>query len=224
MVGINQGEIEVFVFYRSAFILHPICAPFYWIRPRNALNSVNDWVLVSLTWRNDSERVHFLKTFAFHNPCQTPCITYQNKGHDASFYITGMTRLRWIPTEKSGIRPQVCHIPGRWFNHMSSETAAVVQTTNNCWILVIPCRCVHHRWTHRKNNNDNNNNNNDNNNNRIQRRNSRFFYSLFTALRTDTRSSGPDTIVCKSRAIHQALITCNVPCYAPRGTKGQLRY
>ena len=38
------------------------------------------------------------------------------------------------------------------------------------------------------------------------------------------RSSGPDAIVCKSRAKHRALITCNMSCYVPRGTKGQLSY
>ena len=35
------------------------------------------------------------------------------------------------------------------------------------------------------------------------------------------RSSGPGAIVCKSRATHRALITCNM-CCVPRGTKGQL--
>ena len=38
------------------------------------------------------------------------------------------------------------------------------------------------------------------------------------------RSSGPGAIVCKSRATHRALITCNMPCYVPRGTKEQLSY
>ena len=33
-------------------------------------------------------------------------------------------------------------------------------------------------------------------------------------------SSGPGAIVCKSRATHRALITCNMSCYMPRGTKG----
>ena len=37
-------------------------------------------------------------------------------------------------------------------------------------------------------------------------------------------SSGPGTIVCKSRATHRALITCNMSCYVPRGTKGQLSF
>ena len=36
------------------------------------------------------------------------------------------------------------------------------------------------------------------------------------------RSSGPGAIVCKSRATHPALITCNMSCYVPLGTKGQL--
>ena len=39
-----------------------------------------------------------------------------------------------------------------------------------------------------------------------------------------THSSGPGAVVCKSRATHQALITCNMSCYVPRGTKGQLSY
>ena len=38
------------------------------------------------------------------------------------------------------------------------------------------------------------------------------------------RSSGPGAIVCKSRATHRALITCNMSCYVPLGTKGQLSY
>ena len=37
-------------------------------------------------------------------------------------------------------------------------------------------------------------------------------------------SSSPGAIVCKSRATHRALITCNMPCYVPRGTKPQLGY
>ena len=37
------------------------------------------------------------------------------------------------------------------------------------------------------------------------------------------RSSGPGAIVCKSRATHPSLITCNM-CYVPLGTKGQLSY
>ena len=36
------------------------------------------------------------------------------------------------------------------------------------------------------------------------------------------RSSGPGAIMCKSRATHRALITCNMSCYVPLGTKGQL--
>ena len=38
------------------------------------------------------------------------------------------------------------------------------------------------------------------------------------------RSSGPGAIVRKSRATHRALITCNMSCYVPLGTKGQLSY
>ena len=38
------------------------------------------------------------------------------------------------------------------------------------------------------------------------------------------RSSGPGAIVCKSCATHRALITCNMLCYVPLGTKGQLSY
>ena len=37
-------------------------------------------------------------------------------------------------------------------------------------------------------------------------------------------SSGPGAIVCKSRAAHRALIMCNMLCYMPHGTKGQLSY
>ena len=37
------------------------------------------------------------------------------------------------------------------------------------------------------------------------------------------RSRGPGAIVCKSRATHRALITCNMSRCVPRGTKGQLR-
>ena len=38
------------------------------------------------------------------------------------------------------------------------------------------------------------------------------------------RSSGPGAIMCKPRAIHRALITCNMSCYVSRSTKGQLSY
>ena len=38
------------------------------------------------------------------------------------------------------------------------------------------------------------------------------------------RSSGPGAIVCKSCATHRALITCNMLCCMPQGTKGQLSY
>ena len=38
------------------------------------------------------------------------------------------------------------------------------------------------------------------------------------------RSSGPGAIVCKPRVKHRALITCNMSCCVPRGTKGQLSY
>ena len=37
-------------------------------------------------------------------------------------------------------------------------------------------------------------------------------------------SSGPVAIMCKSLATHRALITCNMSCYMPLGTKGQLSY
>ena len=60
----------------------------------------------------------------------------------------------------------------------------------------------------------------------IQRRNSRFLQSPHCAANClhHVRSSGPGAIVCKSRATHRALITCNMSCYVPRGTKGQLSY
>ena len=38
------------------------------------------------------------------------------------------------------------------------------------------------------------------------------------------RSSGPGAIACTSRARHRALITCNMSCYVPCGTKRQLSY
>ena len=60
----------------------------------------------------------------------------------------------------------------------------------------------------------------DNNDNCIQRRNARFFNNLLTAPRTE---SNPGAIVCKSCATHRALITCNLLCHVPRGTKGQLK-
>ena len=69
-------------------------------------------------------------------------------------------------------------------------------------------------------------NNNNNNNNRIQRRYSRFLQSPHSATNClqHARSSGPGAIVCKSRATHRVLITCNMLCYVPLGTKGQLSY
>ena len=43
-----------------------------------------------------------------------------------------------------------------------------------------------------------------------------FFYNQLQHV----RSSGPGAMVCKSRAAHRALITCNMSCYVPLGTKG----
>ena len=37
-------------------------------------------------------------------------------------------------------------------------------------------------------------------------------------------SSGPGAIMCKSLATHRAFITCNISCYVPLGTNGQLSY
>ena len=60
-------------------------------------------------------------------------------------------------------------------------------------------------------------------NNRIQRRNSNLF--TISSLRLQhVRSSGPGANVCTSRETHRALITCNMTCYVPRSTKGQLSY
>ena len=50
--------------------------------------------------------------------------------------------------------------------------------------------------------------------------NQEFFFSILTA----PSSSGLGAIVCKSRAIHRALILCNMSCYIPHGTQGQLSY
>ena len=78
------------------------------------------------------------------------------------------------------------------------------------------------------NNNSNNNNNNDNNNSNdnknnhcTQRRNLRFF-TISSLRREHIHSSGPGAVVCRSYATHRALITCNMSCYMPHGTKGQL--
>ena len=53
-----------------------------------------------------------------------------------------------------------------------------------------------------------------------------FLQSLHSAANClqHARSSGPGAIVCKSRATHRALITCNMSCYVPLGTNGQLSY
>ena len=67
-----------------------------------------------------------------------------------------------------------------------------------------------------------------NNNNRIQRRIPRFFVLQSPHCSTNRlqhiRSSGPGAIVCKSRATHRALITYNMSCYVPHGTRGQFSY
>ena len=75
-------------------------------------------------------------------------------------------------------------------------------------------------------NNNNNNNNNDNNNKCIEKCNSRFFAisPLHCELSKQVRSSGLSAVVCKSCTAHRALITCNMSCYMPCGTKGQLSY
>ena len=53
---------------------------------------------------------------------------------------------------------------------------------------------------------------NDNNNDRIERPNSRFLLSphCTTTCLQHVCSSGQGTVVCKSHATHQALITCNM--------------
>ena len=56
---------------------------------------------------------------------------------------------------------------------------------------------------------------NNNNNNRTERRNSWFLQSPHCAAINclqHVRSSGSGAIVCKSRATHRALITCNLQC------------
>ena len=62
----------------------------------------------------------------------------------------------------------------------------------------------------------------------IQRRYSRFFtISPQRRELSPTRTlkiNGPGAIVCKSRATYRALIACNMSCYMPLGTKGQLSY
>ena len=74
-------------------------------------------------------------------------------------------------------------------------------------------------------------NNNNDNNNGIQRRNSRFLYILLNApcivsnaYATCTLKWPGHNIVCKSHIVHQALVTCNMSCYVPRGMKEQLSY
>ena len=63
-------------------------------------------------------------------------------------------------------------------------------------------------------NNNNDNNNDDNSNNRIEGHNLRCLQSPHCATNClqHVRSSGPGAIMCKSRATHQALITCNLQC------------
>ena len=68
---------------------------------------------------------------------------------------------------------------------------------------------------------------NDNNNNHNQRGKSRFFLQpplCATHRLQHVLSSGPDSIVCKWRATHRALITCNMWCYVSHVVKGQLSY
>ena len=56
---------------------------------------------------------------------------------------------------------------------------------------------------------------------------SRFFYNLLTAPRTVSNSyaqvAGTE-IVSKSRLTNRALITCNMSCYVPHGTKRHPSY
>ena len=67
-----------------------------------------------------------------------------------------------------------------------------------------------------------------NNNNRIQRRYSRYFTisSSATNCLQHARSSGPGAIVCKSRATHQALITCkcHVMCHLVRRDSSAVKF
>ena len=76
------------------------------------------------------------------------------------------------------------------------------------------------------NDDDDDNNDNNNNNNRIPRRKSRFF--TVSSLRREpspTRTlKWPGRSRVQITSTHRALITCNMSCYVPRGTKGQLSY
>ena len=85
-------------------------------------------------------------------------------------------------------------------------------------------RCINSYNNNKNNNNDSNNTTN--NNNRIQRHNLRVWQSPHCATNhlQHVCSSGTGAIVCKSRATHQVLLTCNMSCYMPRGMKRQLSY
>ena len=63
-----------------------------------------------------------------------------------------------------------------------------------------------------------------NNNNRTQRRNSRFF--TISSLRREPSACNTYAKVARAQscANHRTLITCNMSCFVPRGTKGQLSY
>ena len=65
---------------------------------------------------------------------------------------------------------------------------------------------------------------NDINNNRIQRRNSRSF--TISSLRSELSPTRTLKWPVRNRVqiTHRALITCKVPRYVSRGTKGQLSY
>ena len=101
----------------------------------------------------------------------------------------------------------------------------LIQNMTNAW-LVDEGRRSNNRCAEETKRATLNNNNNDNNY-RTERRKSRFFlqspHCIANRLQ-HVRSSGPGAIVCKLRATHRALITCNMSCHVPRGTKGQLSY
>ena len=113
-----------------------------------------------------------------------------------------------------------------WTKHCKLCTSFISNLHGVCGMVWYRTPRVNNDDDNNNNNNNNNNNddddddNDDNNNNRIKRRNSRFFYNLLIAPRTVSNTYAEVAQV----QSHRALIMCNMSCYLPRATKGQLSY
>ena len=93
------------------------------------------------------------------------------------------------------------------------------------WLLLLIFSL--YRYNNNNNNNDDDDDDDNNNNNITAFKGAirDFFYNLLIAPRTVSNAYAQVALAqsCENH-LHRVLITCNMSCYMPRGTKGQLSY